>query len=39
MSCKCARTTDEYHGWKCTITEMFGEGPDVDKLINESEDK
>lgn len=21
MSCKCARATDEYHGWECEITE------------------
>lgn len=21
MSCKCARKTDEYHGWECSITE------------------
>jgi len=21
MACKCARSTDEYHGWKCTITD------------------
>lgn len=21
MSCKCAKMTDEYHGWKCTITD------------------
>jgi len=20
MACKCARRTDEWHGWKCTIT-------------------
>lgn len=20
MSCKCARSTDKYHGWECTIT-------------------
>lgn len=19
--CKCARPTDQYHGWECTITE------------------
>ena len=21
MTCKCAVRTDEYHGWKCSITE------------------
>jgi len=21
MSCKCAKVTDEYHGWECDITE------------------
>ena len=21
MSCKCARRTDEYHGWACTVTD------------------
>lgn len=21
MACKCARSTDEYHGWCCTITD------------------
>lgn len=21
MSCKCSRVTDEYHGWKCTVTD------------------
>lgn len=21
MSCKCAKSTDEYHGWECSITE------------------
>ena len=21
MLCKCARRTDEYHGWRCTITD------------------
>lgn len=21
MSCKCAKQTDEYHGWECEITE------------------
>lgn len=21
MSCKCAKVTDEYHGWECEITE------------------
>lgn len=21
MSCKCAVSTDEYHGWECSITE------------------
>lgn len=21
MGCKCARVTDEYHGWECTITD------------------
>ncbi|EPY2274538.1 hypothetical protein ACXAUS_003437 [Clostridium sporogenes] len=54
MSCKCARVTDQYHGWECTVTdgaceflipnskqcaEIFGEGPDVENLNNESEDK
>ncbi|WP_434290885.1 hypothetical protein [Clostridium botulinum] len=53
MSCKCARVTDQYHGWECTVTdgpceflipnskqcaEIFGEGPDVENLNNESEE-
>lgn len=21
MSCKCAKSTDQWHGWECTITE------------------
>lgn len=21
MGCKCAKLTDEWHGWECTITE------------------
>lgn len=21
MGCKCAKRTDEYHGWECEITE------------------
>lgn len=21
MACKCAKRTDEYHGWECEITE------------------
>lgn len=21
MTCKCAKRTDEYHGWECEITE------------------
>ena len=21
MSCKCAKQTDEWHGWECSITE------------------
>jgi len=21
MACKCARPTDEYHGWSCTVTD------------------
>lgn len=21
MSCKCAKQTDQYHGWECMITE------------------
>lgn len=20
MSCKCAKSTDEYHGWECTVS-------------------
>lgn len=21
MSCRCAERTDEYHGWKCSVTD------------------
>lgn len=21
MACKCAERTDEYHGWRCTVTD------------------
>lgn len=21
MACKCAKVSDEYHGWECSITE------------------
>ena len=36
--CKWAERTDEYHGWKCPVTdgaEEYGEGPDS---VEENED-